>query len=224
MINYKPYKDYKDSGVEWLGAVPEGWTVVQLKFIAKTINGATPESGNAEYWDGDIAWFTPADIDNEEVIELEYPGRYISSDGFESCAVRLSPPGSVILSTRAPIGSVGITSVPSTTNQGCRTLVPNPGVPAKFLASLLVAARDELRMLGNGTTFQELSTDRLRSLHVSIPNTKECILIENFIDKETVIIDALIAKTKLSIEKLKERRAAFITLAVTGKIDVRHEL
>ena len=216
-----PNAKMKESGVEWIGEVPEGWGIVHLKFIAETINGATPESGKAEYWDGDIAWYTPTDIDNEIITELMAPRRYISKAGFESCAVKLAPAGSVILSTRAPIGSVGITSVPSTINQGCRTLVPTHGMPTKFLASLLIAARDDLRLRGNGTTFQELSTDGLRSLQVPMPQTKECASIATHLDHETAIIDTLIAKTKLSIDILKERRSAFITAAVTGQIDIR---
>ena len=159
MSHYKPYPAYRDSDVEWIGQVPEHWRVTPLKVIAETVNGATPESGKPEYWDGDIAWYTPTDIDNEVASELGVPRRYITQAGYESCAVKISPPGSVILSTRAPIGSVGITTIPSTINQGCRTLIPAQDVPTSYLASTLVAAREELRLRGNGTTFQELSTE-----------------------------------------------------------------
>ncbi|HCD1253358.1 TPA: restriction endonuclease subunit S, partial [Citrobacter freundii] len=141
MSHYKPYPVYRDSGVEWIGQVPEHWRVTPLKVIAETVNGTTPESGKPEYWDGDIAWYTPTDIDNEVASELGVPRRYITQAGYESCAVKLSPPGSVILSTRAPIGSVGITTIPSTINQGCRTLIPAQDVPTSYLASTLVAAR-----------------------------------------------------------------------------------
>lgn len=191
-----------------------------MKFIADTLNGATPESGKAEYWDGDIAWYTPTDIDNEVITELSAPRRYISKAGFDSCAVKLAPAGSVILSTRAPIGSVGISLVPSTINQGCRTLVTIK-VPTKFLASILIAARNELRLRGNGTTFQELSTDGLRSLRVPIPTSLEIKSIVNQLDRETARIDLLIQKTQHSIDLLKERRSALITAAVTGQIDLR---
>ncbi len=216
-----PKAKMKDSGVEWIGEVPEHWRVGAIKFIAETLNGATPESGKAEYWDGDIAWYTPTDIDNEIVTELAAPRRYISKSGFESCAVKLAPLGSVILSTRAPIGSVGTTLVPSTINQGCRTLVPKHNVPTNYLASLLVAARNELRLRGNGTTFQELSTDGLRSLRVPMPPLAESVLIASAVERETSRIDLLIQKTQHSIALLKERRSTFITAAVTGQIDLR---
>ena len=219
MSHYKPYPAYRDSGVEWIGRVPEHWEVTPLKVIADTVNGATPESGKAEYWDGNIAWYTPTDIDNEIATELGAPSRYISQTGYESCAVKLSPPGSVILSTRAPIGSVGITTIPSTTNQGCRTLIPAQDVTTLYLASTLVAAREELRLRGNGTTFQELSTEALRSLRVPVPPHSECVLIARGLDRETARIDALISKKTRFIELLKEKRQALITQAVTKGLD-----
>lgn len=219
MSHYKPYPAYKDSGVEWIGRVPEHWQIAPVKAISTILNGATPESAKTEYWDGDIAWYTPTDIDNEIVKELGAPRRYISQEGFDSCAVKLAPPGSVVLSTRAPIGSVGITSVPSTTNQGCRTLVPTESLSGKFLASVLVAARDELRLRGNGTTFQELSADSLRSLRVPLPPPNERKWITDHLDRETARIDALIAKKTRFIELLKEKRQALITHAVTKGLD-----
>ena len=219
MSHYKPYPAYRDSGVEWIGQVPEHWRVTPLKVIAETVNGATPESGKPEYWDGDIAWYTPTDIDNELASELGVPRRYITQAGYESCAVKISPPGSVILSTRAPIGSVGITTIPSTINQGCRTLIPAQDVPTSYLASTLVAAREELRLRGNGTTFQELSTEALRSLRVPMPPRSECVSIASGLDRETTRIDALIAKKSRFIELLKEKRQALITHAVTKGLD-----
>ena len=219
MSHYKPYPAYRDSGVEWIGQVPEHWRVTPLKVIAETVNGATPESGKPEYWDGDIAWYTPTDIDNEVASELGAPRRYITQAGYESCAVKLSPPGSVILSTRAPIGSVGITTIPSTINQGCRTLIPAQDVPTSYLASTLVAAREELRLRGNGTTFQELSTEALRSLRVPMPPRSECVSIASGLDRETARFDALIAKKTRFIELLKEKRQALITHAVTKGLD-----
>lgn len=219
MSHYKPYPAYRDSGVEWIGQVPEHWRVTPLKVIADTVNGATPDSSKPEYWDGNIAWYTPTDIDNEVASALGEPHRYISQAGYESCAVKISPPGSVILSTRAPIGSVGTTTVPSTINQGCRTLVPAQDVPTGYLASTLVAAREELRLRGNGTTFQELLTEALKTLRVPMPPSTECASIANGIKRETTRIDALIAKKTRFIELLKEKRHALIDHAVTKGLD-----
>jgi type I restriction enzyme S subunit len=219
MSHYKPYPAYKDSGVEWIGEVPEGWRIVPLKALAQIVNGATPESGNPEYWDGDIAWFTPADLDNENVSELIKPRRRITAEGLASCAARLTPAGSVILSTRAPVGSVGVTLIPSATNQGCRTLVTNPRILPKLLADMLVAARSELSLRSNGATFQELSTDSLASLRIPLAPLEEQTAIVSFLDRATARIDALIAKKTEFIELLAKKRQALITHAVTKGLD-----
>lgn len=219
MRHYKPYPAYKDSGVEWIGRVPDHWAVAPVKAVAQVVNGATPESGNPIYWDGDIAWFTPADLDNESATDLLEPRRKITEEGLASCAARLTPIGSVVLSIRAPVGSVGVTRTPSATNQGCRTLVPKTRVPARFLAETLVAARSELALRSNGTTFQELSTDSLASLRVPLPPFAEQIAIAAALDRETARIDALIAKKTRFIELLKEKRQALITHAVTKGLD-----
>lgn len=224
MSHYKPYPAYKESGIEWIGKLPEHWQVAPIKAISTTLNGATPESAKAEYWDGDIAWYTPTDIDNEIAKELGAPRRYISQAGFDSCAVKLAPAGSVVLSTRAPIGSVGITLIPSTINQGCRTLVPAQLMSGKFVASVLVAARDELRLRGNGTTFQELSTDSLRSLRVPLPPASERKRITDHLDRETARIDALIAKKTEFIELLTKKRQALITHAVTKGLNPKAKM
>ena len=219
MSHYKPYPAYKDSGVEWIGRVPEHWSIAPLKIVAQVVNGATPESGNPDYWDGDIAWFTPADLDNENATELAEPRRKITVDGLASCAARLTQAGSVVLSTRAPVGSVGVTATPSATNQGCRTLVPVSGVPPRLLAEALIAARSELTLRSNGTTFQELSTDSLASLRLPLPPRAEQSAIAAFLDRETARIDALIVKKTRFIELLKEKRSALITHAVTKGLD-----
>jgi len=218
-MTHKRYPEYKDSGVEWIGNVPEHWTVAPMKAVADIVNGATPDSGNPAYWDGDIAWFTPADLDNENSTVLAEPRRKITANGLASCAARLTPAGSVVLSTRAPVGSVGVASTPSATNQGCRTLVPMCGFPAELLAQMLVAARAELGLRSNGTTFQELSTYSLASLRIPVPSRDELSDISAALDRETTHIDALIAKKTRFIELLKEKRQALITHAVTNGLD-----
>ena len=90
--------------MEWIGKVPEGLHIMPLKALAQIVNGAPPESGNPEYWDGDMAWFTPADLDHENVSEPIEPRRRITAEGLASCAAKLTPAASVILSMRVPVG------------------------------------------------------------------------------------------------------------------------
>jgi len=219
-----PNVKMKDSGVEWIGEVPEHWSIVPLKIIAEIVNGATPDSKNTAYWDGDIAWYTPADIDNTVIKPLSIPQRQITEAGLASCSARLTPAGSIVISTRAPVGSIGVTTTISTTNQGCRSITPVPGMPSMLLASILAAARSELAQRSNGTTFQELSAESLRALRIPLPPIDERLSISSALDRQTARIDHIIEKTQRSIDLLRERRSALITAAVTGKIDLRGSL
>lgn len=113
----------KDSGVEWIGQVPEHWDVKKLKNIALIFNGATPSSNNQDYWDGNIVWITPKDINNIKFITSSE--RKITQKGYENCGSYLVSPGTIVITTRAPIGKVAITDVELCTNQGCKSLVLN---------------------------------------------------------------------------------------------------
>jgi type I restriction enzyme S subunit len=216
------YEKYKDSGVEWLGEVPEHWEVEQLKNNFYIIGGSTPKSDKLEFWGGQIVWITPTDLNNSKLDVLFDSQRKITPDGLSSCGTNLIPVGSIILSTRAPIGSIGIAGTELCTNQGCKSLVPNNGVNTKFFALILCITTAELNIRGRGTTFLELSGEQLGSFKIPVPCRTEQDAITAFLDQETTKIDELIVESQNVIELLKERRSALISSAVTGKIDVRN--
>ena len=129
---YQRYAEYKDSGVEWLGEIPSHWKIVPTKQLFNIVNGATPKSGVTEFWDGRIIWVTPSDLSKLSSFEINDSGRYITKKGFESCGTSLVPAGSMILSCRAPIGSLAITTKEICTNQGCKSLVVKNKTNSKF--------------------------------------------------------------------------------------------
>ena len=120
-MNYPAYAEYKPSGIDWLGDVPEHWEVKPLKRIFQVLNGATPKSSVEKYWGGDIAWVTPDDLGSSQSDTIIETDRTITIDSYNSCGTKLAPAGSLILSTRAPIGHLAIASIPMCTNQGCRS-------------------------------------------------------------------------------------------------------
>jgi predicted nucleotidyltransferase component of viral defense system len=140
----KPYPAYKDSGVEWLGKIPAHWEATRLKRVFMVVNGATPQSGVAEYWDGEIPWVTPEDLGDLVGSEINAPRRRLTELGYENCGTTLAPAGSLVLSTRAPIGHLAIAGMPLCTNQGCRTLVFRTGPVSRYFYFQLLAARPEL--------------------------------------------------------------------------------
>lgn len=216
-----PNVPMKDSGMEWLGEVPEHWDVKRLKYLFSIKNGATPKSNVSQFWDGDIKWVTPSDLSKLESHEIAESSRTITVEGFNSCGTNLVPAGSIIVSCRAPIGSLAITLTSLCTNQGCKSLVASKILNIEFYFYFLSISADKLNSLGNGTTFLELSSFELKNLSILAPRLEEQSQIVSFLDSETSRIDNLIAKQEKLIEKLKEFRTSIISHAVTGKIDVR---
>jgi type I restriction enzyme S subunit len=214
MSKYKAYPEYKDSGVEWLGDIPNDWDIKSLKNIAVIVNGSTPKSGVEEYWDGDINWITPTDLSQKLDVYLKDSQRKITNEGLNSCGTSLVPENTVILSTRAPIGSLAITGAQSCTNQGCKSLVVRYKDHSLFLYYYLSISTNSLNNLGRGSTFLELSTEDLGSFKVPMPN-EGIGKIVSFLDHETAKIDNLIEKQQQLIELLKEKRQAVISHAVT---------
>jgi len=211
----------KDSGVEWLGSIPRNWNCVAIKNICKIVNGSTPKSSIEEYWDGDVDWFTPTDLSRKEAIQISESLRKISNAGFLSCGTTMVPANTVILSSRAPIGSLAITKKEACTNQGCKSLITSNISLSKYIYYSLLTFNSPLNNLGRGSTFLELSTDDLGSFKISLPDNDMGKIIK-YIDKITSRIDFLIEAQLRQISLLKERRTALISAAVTGKIDVRH--
>lgn len=182
---YEPYPEYKKSGVDWLGEVPEQWKIIQLKRLFKVVNGSTPKSSKPEYWDGDIPWATPDDLGTLNSMEIAETARTITESGYQSCGTTLVSANSIILSTRAPIGHLALTTVQMCTNQGCRFLVPRSNINSRFYYYQLLAGRQELKSYGQGSTFMELSKTKLGILMLAFPHKSEQRTITDFLDCRT---------------------------------------
>jgi restriction endonuclease S subunit len=215
MSKYKRYERYKDSGVEWIGEIPEHWGVKPLKRVFKIINGGTPSSSEESYWNGEIVWVTPNDLSKLTEACIVDSERKITQDGLHNCSARIVPKGSIVISTRAPIGYVAIAGVPLCTNQGCKSLVAINKVNPKYFYYWMHSISFYLNVLGQGTTFIELSNSSLSMVELLTPSINEQKAIANFLDQKTAVIDDLIADKEKLIELLQEKRQAIITEAVT---------
>ena len=105
-----PDVEMKDSGVEWIGDIPAHWDVRNIKYLFRIVNGSTPQSSESLYWKGDITWITPEDLSKLYDKFIRDSSRKITELGYKSCGTTLVPANSIILSTRAPIGHIGIAS------------------------------------------------------------------------------------------------------------------
>ncbi|EQD66087.1 type I restriction-modification system, S subunit, partial [mine drainage metagenome] len=150
--------------------IPVGPEARRLRFLFETKSGATPTSGVEEYWDGDINWVTPEDLGKLSDRYVRETRRRITEEGYKNSGVGLAPPGSIVLSKRAPIGQTAILGVPSTCNQGCFLLTKLDGVDERFYYYAMIHLRPALEALGRGSTFMELSADDLRSVPMPFPS------------------------------------------------------
>ncbi len=216
---FKPYPAYKDSGVEWLGRIPLHWGAKRIRRIFRVVNGSTPTSGEAAYWDGDIPWVTPEDLGSLDGDTISATRRAITESGYRACGTTIVPAGSIVLSTRAPIGNLALAGIDLCTNQGCRSLILRHAASPRFYFYQLVAARPELESLGQGSTFRELAKEILEDVELAAGPVSEQGAIAAFLDRETARIDALVAKKERLIELLQEKRSALITRAVTKGLD-----
>jgi type I restriction enzyme S subunit len=203
----------KDSGVEWLGKVPEEWEVKKLKHLAAINMGQSPKSEDCEEY-------------NEENPFLQGNAEFtsISPEPKLSClnAPKKCSKGDILISVRAPVGEINIADQTYGIGRGLCAL-KGIKVKQRFLYYFMKYSNEILNVLSTGTTFKAISTDTLSFLKVFLPEEHTQIKIAAFLDRETALIDSLISKTEESISLLKEKRSALITAAVTGKIDVREE-
>ena len=217
MNNLEKYSSYKDSGVEWLGEIPEHWEVNKLKYISNVYNGATPSSGTERFWNGNISWVTPTDFNKSNYINQTE--RKITKSGLNSCGTTLVPKNSIIMTTRAPIGNIAIAENELCTNQGCKSIVINKKTDEKYMFYQFFTKSELLNSLGSGTTFMELSSKELKNIKIPLPPKEEQIKIASFLDEKTAQIDEVISQKEKLIELLKERKQIVINDTVTKGLD-----
>lgn len=208
----------KDSGIEWIGAIPQNWELRRIKTNFDIIAGATPKSSEASFWDGDIPWITPADYTTEGVY-VSAGHKSITQDGLNSCATSLIPEGSIIFSKRAPVGLVAINSNPLCTNQGCLSCILKDSVDAKYYYYVMSIYGEQFDLFASGTTFKEISADAFANFKLPYPDYETQKRITSFLDAKCTEIDALIAAKEKTNALLKERRQSIIYEAVTKGLD-----
>jgi type I restriction enzyme, S subunit len=178
------------------------WPVLQLRRVFRVVNGGTPTSDPMN-WGGDLAWATPVDLAKVNGGVLSATERTLTELGLATGS-RAVAKGSLVLSTRAPIGYVAEASVPMAFNQGCRGLVPADAADSRYFRYQLLVATTRLSAAGQGSTFVELSGDALAAMPIVVPPIGRQRAIADFLDVETARINALIAKKHRLIELLDE--------------------
>src|SRR5690606_30819990 len=122
-----------------------------------------------EYWGGDIAWVTPKDLSDLSSPILEDTPEKITEEGLRNCSASILPTGSVLFSSRAPIGHIAITGRPMATNQGFKSLIPGPEVDSRYLYRVMRFLTPSIVHLGRGATFKEVSKEIVEKIEIPLP-------------------------------------------------------
>ena len=222
-----PDAPMKDSGVEWLGEVPEHWTVIPLRLAARIESGHTPSRSHNEYWiekDCVHHWFTLGDVWQIRDGKAEYvyeTQEKVSQAGLDNSAARMLPANTVILSRTASVGFSGILGVPMATTQDFVNWVCGPKIVPEFLLFVFRAMSKEFERLKYGSTHNTIYMPDIFSFRAPLPSLIEQGEIVSNVRESLRRLDASFDDLFRSKELLQERRSALISAAVTGQIDVR---
>ena len=217
-----PYPEYKDSGVEWLGDVPAKWEAKRLKSCLQRLDsGGTPESGNLEYWTDDESgtpWVAISDMTRS--YELWNTAKRLTQEGLRSKHLPVLPAGTLLYSMYASLGKVALLKIGAVVNQAILGLVTRDELLIRdYLRWWLEFMQGHVLMLSSSNTQDNLNAEKVRTMPVFVPGSREQRAIAAFLDRETARIDALVAKKERLIELLQEQRAAIITQVVTKGLD-----
>ena len=145
------------------------WPIKRIGEMCDIVSGATPRTERPEFWGGGIPWATPKDLSEHDGWSLDRTARTLTGEGLASCSAAVIPEGSVLLSSRAPIGLVAVAGMPMCTNQGFKNLVCGLDVDPWYLFGWCRIRTTYLQSLGRGATFKEISKRIVESIELPLP-------------------------------------------------------
>ena len=176
--------------------------------ICEIVSGSTPKTNIEEYWNGDIKWITPAELDEESYI-INDTARKITKVAVEKTGISSFPKGTVLLSSRAPIGKVAIAGCEMYCNQGFKNLICKEKVYNRYLYWFLKRNTKYLNSLGRGATFKEISKQIVSEIEINLPEMEHQKMIVEILEK----LMKIIRLRKLEIKKLEKlKNARFVEM------------
>ena len=220
-----PDAPMKESGVEWLGEVPEHWDLAPLKYLCNFSGGGTPTKDNLSYWTGGtIPWVSPKDMKSFWIDKTQ---DYITENAVKESSTKLIKAGSLLMVVRSGILQrtipIAINTVDVTMNQDMRALQFNERMTSEYAANYIVGNVDKLLCAWSkeGATVESIEQEYLSNSLFPVPPVAEQQRIVDKINEQMKTFDSLVSKAQKAIQLMQERRTALISATVTGKIDVR---
>lgn len=216
--NGEPYKKSGGKMVDGeLGEMPAGWIADQLDSIVSLKGGTTPSTKNPEYWNGDIAWTSPKDLSDNREVFLRKTASKISELGLAQVSSGLLPVGTVLLSSRAPIGYLAISSIPVAINQGYIALLPQESYSNYFMYLWIKENLEKIIAAANGSTFLEISKASFKRIAFIRPT-------EETVDKFAKIITPIFEKISANESHqttLRDTREMLLPRMMSGDVRVK---
>jgi len=215
----------KDSGIDWIGQIPEHWEVKRIKDIFSTLAGGTPSTQNQEYWIGNIPWIPSGKVQNNDVL-IESVEEYISDLALRESSTKIAKKNSVLIAlTGATCSNIGYLTFDTTINQSIVALYPQKRnqTLSRFYFYFLMSAKEKIRTYMTGGAQGGINQEDVRFLDIVYPSKEEQEEIVKFLDAKLDTIAKIITNIQTQITTLKELRKTLINDVVTGKIKVSHE-
>lgn len=182
--------------------------MAKLGEVCTIVSGSTPKTSVMSYWDGNIKWITPAEL-NEDTFYIMDSVRHITEEGKEKTGLSYLPTGTVILSSRAPIGKTAIAGCEMCCNQGFKNLICSDAIYNEYLYFFLKSKTDYLNSLGRGATFKEISKSIVESIKIPLPEVNQ----QKEIAEKFKKLEQLISLRKQQLAKLDELvKARFVEM------------
>lgn len=179
----------------------KGWEYETIKEIGTVIGGTTPSTNNKEYWDGEHCWISPAELDGSHYLYDSV--RKVTDKAVKDKNLKLLPIGTVILSSRAPIGKVTINKIPTYCNQGFKCVICGNRVYNEFLYWWFWGKTEYLNSIGTGATFKEISKKVVENIIIPVPPLSEQKEIVEYLDSSFAKIDKLKENAAKNLEEAK---------------------
>jgi len=198
-----------------LGLIPKGWRVDDIGKVVLCLGGATPSTKELRYWDNPVHhWVTPKDLSGLEVPVLIDTERMVSDSGLAKISSGLLPVGTLLLSSRAPIGYLAIAHVPTAINQGFIAMLPGGELPASYLLFWTKLNMDGIKQKANGSTFMEISKSAFRPIKVAVPPSQ---VVGAFDAIAKPLLDR-IAENERQRRQLAQLRDTLLPRLISGKL------
>ncbi|MDT8067936.1 MAG: restriction endonuclease subunit S [Terriglobia bacterium] len=199
--------------------LPEGWAAAEIGEVSHVVGGGTPKTSVSDNFSEDgQPWLTPADLSGFEGMYIKRGRRGLSEKGFRSCGATAMPPGTVLMSSRAPIGYVAIAANPIATSQGFKSFVLPNGIVPEYCYFWLKYKRDDLQELGSGTTFLEISGAKAKEIPFIFAPYEEQRRISRALEEVTSRTKSPLNHLGRAKQLLANFRQSVLAAACSGKL------